>query len=307
MQRFSFLQSKIFWASVIVFALVAFGIWWLGTAANEGTVGAKSPQEKVQVMTSGYVAYTLTQEIGADRVSVSMLVPPGTEPHHFEPTPGTIIAASQADLFIYLSPQAEPWGRDIERGLKGVSSVAIAEVERGEDPHVWMTPQGALAMAKEVADALMRADPIHKKYYQQNLKQFEHQMQKLHQDFKQGLEVCATREVVHIGHLAFGQLAEAYGLHLYALTGTADQGEHSVRKLSNLIRLIRKNKMPVIFTEEMIPADLARTVMRETQVRILPLYTIEGISKGDFEAGVRYDTLMRRNLTHLQEGLKCQA
>lgn len=298
--------SKKVWALLILLALAVFGLWWLGEEKT-AEFSPKTTSEKLQVVTSGYAAYAIAREIGGEQVALSMLVPPGTEPHHFEPTPGSIIAVQEADLFLYTSNQAEPWVADILSGLQGARAVAIANVAPGQDPHVWMTPSGALAMARQAATAFSAADPAHQKEYRRHLKQFEKEMQRLQTDFSQGLAVCTNREVVHIGHLAFEPLAEAYGLKLHALTGTSDQAEHSVQKLSNLVRLTRRQQVPAIFTEEMVSPALANTVAQETNARVLPLQTIEEISKADFEQGLRYEELMRRNLRALQEGLACQA
>ena len=56
----------------------------------------------------------------------------------------------------------------------------------------------------------------------------------------------------------------------------------------------------------MLLQDLAATVARETNVRVLPLYTVEEVSKKDFDAGITYGEYMRRNLHNLREGLKCR-
>ena len=162
-------------------------------------------------------------------------------------------------------------------------------------------------MAKQIAAALQKTDPTHKAYYQQNVKQFGQRMGKLHADFVKGLAHCQYREIVHIGHLAFGILADTYGLRLQTLAGTSHQGEHSVYKLTGMVRFVRKQKIAAIFTEEMISPELAQTIARESHVQILPLYTIEEVSKADFEQGIGYEEFMRRNLDNLQKGLKCQA
>ena len=107
--------------------------------------------------------------------------------------------------------------------------------------------------------------------------------------------------------MAFGPLAQTYGLELEALAGVTHQGEHSVRRLTQLVRRIRSKKAAAIFSEEMLPPDLARTVALETNVRVLPLYTVEEVGKEDFDQGVGYETYMRRNLKNLQEGLQCPA
>ncbi|MBO7238823.1 MAG: zinc ABC transporter substrate-binding protein [Elusimicrobiaceae bacterium] len=298
---------KKFWAVLIVAALVIFGAWWFMSDKQSDVTAMHNTRDKMQVTASSYVVYDLARQIGGDQVALSLLVPPGTEPHHFEPTPGSIIGVQKADLLVYVSTTAEPWITDILQGAPGVRAVAAAAVEPGEDPHVWMTPYGALSMAKQIAAALQKADPVHKNYYQQNVKQFERTMSQLHKDFVAGLANCQHREIVHVGHLAFGALANTYGLQLQTLAGTSHQGEHSVYKLTNMVRFIRKSRVPAIFTEEMLSPELADTIAQETHVYILPLYTIEEVSKTDFEQGTSYQDFMRRNLANLQKGLKCQA
>lgn len=308
MKHLSLFTSKNMLALLIVLGLVGCAMWWL--LGNKAPVRAASQAhsgEGLQVVASSYVAYTLAQTIGGDKVRVDMLVPPGTEPHHFEPTPGNIIAVEKADVFLYTSSQAEPWVPSILNGLGSVNAVEIAEVEREEDPHVWMTPYGALSMARVISDAFIEKDPDNKTYYQANLQGFEKQMQQLHEDLKRSLSHCQQQEVIHIGHLSFGPLAHLYGLDLSNLSAMTHQAEHSVQRLAQLVQQIRRKKAVAIFAEEMLPADLSDTLAQETQVRVLPLYAIEEISRSDFEKAVDYETLMRRNLKSLQEGLQCPA
>ena len=308
MTRPSYFTYKNIVALLIVLAMGCCVIWWLsGQDSSESARLPKDSSDKLQVVVSSYVPYTLAQSIGGEQVQLSMLVPPGAEPHHFEPTPGSIISVEQADVFLYTSLQAEPWVGSILSGLSDVNAVEIAAVEPTEDPHVWMTPYGALSMAQVISQALVKADPAHKSYYRKNLRQFEKQIEALHQDFASGLAHCKHKTIIHIGHLAFGPLAQTYGLELEALAGVTHQGEHSVRRLTQLVRRIRSKKAAAIFSEEMLPPDLARTVALETNVRVLPLYTVEEVGKEDFDQGVGYETYMRRNLKNLQEGLQCPA
>lgn len=295
------------WLTILILiVMLGLGAWYLaGEKANRAQT-VRDPHAKLQVLVSNYAIYTLAREIGGDLTEISLLVPPGTEPHHFEPTPGSIIEVNQADLFIYASAQTEPWIKDLLRGLGKVRSLAVVPTEAENDSHLWLSPYGALTVAKHIATGLEKADPTHKASFRANLQKFEQAMHQLHADFEKGLSNCKHREVLHIGHLAFEPLAETYGLDLVSLTGTAHQGEHSVLKLTGFVRLIRNRRLPVLFTEELVPPDLAQTIVRETKVKLLPLYTIEEVSKSDFERAVTYEEYMRRNLKNLQEGLRCQ-
>lgn len=289
---------------IVLFVLLAAGtVCFLPKPAGPKTGG------KLTVVTSGYVAYTLTRQLAGEFADIIMLLPPNAEPHSFEPTPGVLVAVRQADLFIYISDAFEPWAKDIAAGAGKNTQVvkAAGAVPASADPHVWMDFDNVRLMAKTVEEALVVQLPEQAQTLAQNLAKFNGQLTALDDSYKKGLSSCQGREVVHIGHLAFGRLAQKYGFTLTALAGTSHDGEHSVRRLAGVVDLIKHHHIQTIFTEETLSPRLAQTVAAETGAQILPLYTVESISKQDFDNHITYIDLMKRNLDNLQRGLKCQA
>ena len=260
------------------------------------------------IVTSGYVPYLLVKEIGGAQTPVQLLLPPGAEPHSFEPSPGSLIAVHNARAFLYVSDVLEPGVKDV-RGAAGKKTrvVALADMlPPSDDPHVWMNFDAVREMARTVKDTLVQLAPENAEMYAKNLARFEQEISALDNEFKQGLSRCEHREIIHIGHLAFGSLAKRYHLTLTALAGTSHDGEHSAQKLAALVKHIRAAKVQTLFTEGAVSPRLAQTVAAETGTKLLPLYTVEDVSKDDFMRGVSYEDFMRRNLKSLQEGLKCQ-
>lgn len=269
---------------------------------------AKKSAVPSAVVTSGYVPYTLVKQIGGGLLPVEMLLPPGAEPHSFEPSPGSMVAVHNARAFVYVSDALEPWAKDVLGAVgKKTRVVNLSQaVAPSQDPHVWMDFGAVVDMARALEKALSEMDPDNASIYEKNLKQFEQEVAVLDMDFARALSSCESREVVHIGHLAFGALAKRYHLSLMALAGTSHDGEHSAQKLIDLTKHIRAKHIQSLFTEEAVSPRLAQTVAAETGAQIFPLYTIEDISKDDFSNGVTYAQLMRRNLDSLQQGLVCK-
>lgn len=292
----------------VLFLLLAAGVWWLSLAPRRHQVPV-TQGEKPRVVASGYVPYTLALQIAGDRADVAMLLPANAEPHSFEPTPGALVNVKNADIFVYVSDRIEPWAKDVLSAAgKNTAVVQAAQyAAASDDPHVWMDFQNAKKIARAIAFALEQKDPNHKTAYEQNLQAFEQEMDALDQSFQTGLASCQSREVVHVGHLAFRNLTDRYGLSLSALAGSSHDGENSVRQLAELIKFIKKNHIRAIFTEETLSPRLSAAVAAETGVEVLPLYTVEHVSKKDFDQGVTYGELMRRNLESLRRGLSCQA
>jgi len=291
----------------ILFLAVAGLIWWasFSSTVRNPYVDNKNPI----VVVSGYVPYTLTKQLAGNTVNLIMLLPPGAEPHAFEPTPGVLVSLKQARAFIYVSNELEPWARDLAQTADTKAQVLVlaSVLPTSTDPHVWMNVQNVEKLAEEIEKLLVQINPGEQLLYSGNLQQLKQELNALDRDFQTGLANCHSREVVHVGHLAFKNLTDRYGLTLTALSGTSHEGEHSAKKLAELVGQIKDKNIQDIFTEESLSSRLADTVAQETGTQILPLYPIEHISKKDFNDNVTYTQLMRRNLESLTRGLKCQA
>lgn len=288
---------------LLVIAAMACLFWAVSRRPERGGLG------KTKIVVSGYVPYTLVKQIAGNSADVLMLLPPGAEPHSFEPTPGALVALNQAEAFIYVSDTLEPWAADLAKtaGEKTRVLQLGKQILPGEDPHSWMNFDKTQAMARQIATLLAEIDPQNRAVFDKNLEFFTEQLLALHQAFSAELIHCKYQEVVHIGHLAFGNLLTPYGIQLTALSGTSHEGEHSAKKIAQLTREIKAKNLPAVFTEEVISPRLAQTVAAETGAEVLPLYSIEHISKHDFEHQVTYEDLMLRNLSSLKRGLVCQA
>ncbi len=291
----------------ILFLVAAGAIWWASISSTVRNPYADN--DNPVIVTSGYVPYTLLKELAGDSVNVLMLLPPGAEPHAFEPTPGALVMLQHADAFVYVSDELEPWAADLAKSVGQKTRVlALAQsFPKTGDPHVWMDPQQAELMAYELSELLADIAPQHRSVTDKNYSKLADELDQLDKDFQTQLANCQSREVVHIGHLAFGNLAQKYNLQLTALAGTSHNGEHSAKKLAALVKQIKQNNIHTIFTEDTLSPRLAQAVAQETGAQILPLYPIEHISKDDFNNNVTYAELMRRNLESLKRGLQCQA
>lgn len=294
-------MKKTFFVLII---LAVLGILFWGVSRPETQADGR-----ISVVVSGYVPYTFAKQIGGDKIALSMLLPANAEPHAFEPAPGDMVAVRRADVFAYVSPRLEPWAKDVlsAAGPDTLAVEAAASIPPSDDPHIWMDFQNAGKIAAALADAFSQKDPENAAYYQENLAAFQQELSGLSEAYQRTLKNCQSREVVHVGHLAFKNLTKNYNLSLSALAGSSHDGEHSARKLADLVKFIRQKNVKTIFTEETLSPRLSAAVAEETGAQIVPLYTVEHVSKEDFDRGVTYTELMRRNLESLQRGLACKA
>ncbi|KAF0220446.1 MAG: zinc transport system substrate-binding [Geobacteraceae bacterium] len=283
--------------------------------------------KKVGVATTLFPLYDFTRAVAGDRAEVSLILPPGVEPHSFEPKPEDIVRINRAGLFVFSSKYMEPWAEDI---LKGVDKGRVLAVEAGAgvtflpaaehggeeekghrhaegmDPHIWLSIPNARKMVDNIAAGLAQKDPASKDYYLKNAAAFNARLTELDGKFKAGLADCRTRVFLHGGHFAFGYLAERYGLKYISAYAVSADAEPTLRKMVALINQMRSNHLKYIFYEELISPTVAETIARETGASLLKLHGIHNVSKEDMDRGVTYISLMEQNLTNLRTGLECR-
>lgn len=143
-----------------------------GSSASE----AQPPAGKIPVVASFDAMKEFTEAVGGDRVAVTTLIPAGTEPHDFQPTPHNLKSLLHARLFICNGLGMEPWADEVTAAV-GNESLIIVDASRGVDaipadsrrerfdPHCWFSLESAQTEVQNIADALAGADPDHADYY----------------------------------------------------------------------------------------------------------------------------------------------
>ncbi len=310
------------------------GLTVLGLTGFSAPVLGQEP--RTRVVATLFPLYDFAKNIGQDRIDLSLLLPPGVEPHAFEPKPGDIARVAQAEVFIYTGKAMEPWA---ERIVKGVGSPGLRVVDasrgielmkmggaeadaarasggqplrrhdhgdQGVDPHIWLDLANAQIIVEAIAEALIRARPAEERLLRQNTEAFKEKLRALDGAFEAGLSRCQTREFVHAGHYAFGYLARRYRLAYVAAQGFVPDSEPTAKQLAGLARQVRARGLKFVFYEELVEPRIANTVAKETGAQLLMLHGAHNLSRDEFEKGVTFIGLMQGNLTNLKRGLGCQ-
>lgn len=320
-----------YWFTVILFCLLLCG----ATACDRRPQTDVEPS-KLIVVTTLFPLYDFARIIGGTHVHVQLLLPPGTEPHSYEPKPSDIALLTKAHLFIYTNKYMEPWAAKLIAGVHN-PSLTIVDASEGIrmhladhddadhnwhnhangtdalhitreriDPHIWLDFANAAQMVETIRNAFIAKDNVHAEFYRQNAAKLQAELKELDKKYAALLSHCATRELVSGGHFAFGYLTHRYGLHYYAAYGFSPSAEPAPRDLMKLSQLVKKHKITTIFYEELIEPRVAETIAKETGVSLLMLHGAHNISRSDFEAGVTFIELMERNYEALKKGLRCR-
>jgi zinc transport system substrate-binding protein len=284
------------------------------------------------VMTTLFPLYDFARTIAGDRMEVQLLLPPGVEPHHFEPRPDDLARIHRAALFIYIGPFMEPWADRVLAGLdrnkvrivaaaEGISLLpAPAHSGKGHaghgdglqhqaerlDPHIWLDFSIDQAMVAKLLEAFVAADPAGAEEYRRRAADLTEQLAGLDTRYKEGLATCESRVLLHGGHAAFGYLTHRYNLEYQPAAGVTAELEATPRRLAELVQQVRKQKVKAIFTEELVTPRVARTIAGETGATVLTLYAAPNLAPEDRAKGVTFIQLMEENLKSLKIGLACR-
>ena len=294
---------------------------------------SKIVEDKVNVVTTFYPLYYLTNTIGGDAVNVINLIPTGVEPHDWTPKSQDLQNASKAQLLIYQGSGFEGWFSDFQKGLDADSSVKIVEASHGiqliaatgeedehdhdeheaddhtdhnhgdTDPHTWVSPKSAIIMAANIKDALVEADPEHQAQFESNYETLQEQLVTLDQKYEQELSQVTKHDIV-VSHHAFGYLARDYGLTQHALMGLSADSEPTAKDIVQLTKLVKEKELKYIFFEELVSDQMAQMLASEAGVETLVLNPLEGLTTQQEENQENYLTLMERNLQNLVKALQ---
>ena len=289
---------KYFFKTAVLLLCAAVFLIACGRETEQDTDG------KINIAVSSYVSYTLAQNVLGNLANLTLLIPPGTEAHAFEPTPATVKALKHAQFFFYTSNTLEPWALRLD-GKALMLARNLPEV-LPTDPHVWMSFDNAQVMAQNIMATIVKTHPALKSKLNENYKEFSEDIKDLKEDYFKTLSTCKNRTIYHIGHLAFGYVARDFGLNFKALFSADMDQEPSAKEIAEIVKAIKESGAKYIFSEEQLNPALAKTIAKETGAKILMLNTIEGVSKEDFQDGKSYQYLMYENLENLEIGLDCE-
>ncbi len=278
---------------------------------------------RLQVVSSLFPLYDFAKNVGGDRADVSLLLPPGVEPHSFEPRPDDIIKLGKADIFIYTNNYMEPWINDILKGINNPGLVIVnsskyikflkeedeeeAHEHGGMDPHVWLDLTNAAKMVDAICEGFVKKDPVHKEFYRQNAESYKAKLLELDKKFSASLSSCKKRIFMSGGHYSFGYFAKRYNLrYVPAYYGFSPDAEPNPKDLIMLSKELKGNGLHYIFYEELVNPAVAKTIAGETGAKLLLLHGAHNISRDELDRNITFLSIMEHNLGNLKEGLECR-
>lgn len=163
-----------------------------------------------------------------------------------------------------------------------------------EDPHIWLSPENAQVMAKNICEGLSRQYPDYEETFRANLEDLLSQLEALQSYGEEQLSGLQCRELIPF-HDGFSYFAQAFHLTILESVEEESGSEASAKDLIHLTELVRKHNLPAIFTEVSGSDSAARVIARETGCKV---YALDMAMSGD-----SYFEAMYHNIDTIREAL----
>lgn len=270
--------------------------------------------EPFKVVTTFTVIADMARNVAGDAARVESITKPGAEIHNYQPTPGDLLKARDAQLVLWNGLNLELWferffGRlkDVPRAVvsQGITPIAIAEGPYAgkPNPHAWMSPTAALVYVDNIRDALVEHDPTHADSYRRNAEAYKARITATLEPLRQQLQaIPAPRRWLVSSEGAFSYLARDLGLkELYLWPINAD-GQGTPQQVRRVIETVRAERIPAVFSESTVSAAPAEQVARESGARYGGVLYVDSLSAADGPVPT-YLELLRVTTATLVQGL----
>jgi manganese/iron transport system substrate-binding protein len=265
-------------------------LFGLATLIFTTASSAHAAEGKFKIVTTFTVIADMAQNVAGDAALVESITKPGAEIHNYQPTPGDILRAQDAQLILWNGLNLELWFEKFLRNLREVPSVVVSEgvkpmgIQEGPymdkpNPHAWMSPSDALIYVDNIRDAFAKHDPKNAETYQANAEAYKARIQATVAPIRSTLAaIPEQRRWLVTSEGAFSYLARDFGLkELYLWPINADQ-QGTPRQVRKVIDAVRANTIPVVFSESTISPDPAKQVARETGAKYGGVLYVDSLS-----------------------------
>jgi zinc transport system substrate-binding protein len=223
---------------------------------------------------------TLVKMLGGDRVNVVTLLPPGADPHNFEPKPAVIKAFSVAQVYFtdgsgldktwmprFLGANKNVQVVDISKGIEWMKS----EEEHGAhghhhheemDPHIWTSPTRMRFLAQNIFQELKKLDPKYVIDYVNRASMVQDELALVERQLNEAvISMPKDRRSFIVFHPTYGYLAKDFKLKQYTIE--VNGKEPKPRDLANLVKVGRKNGVKTVFVQPQFSKRAAETIAKE--------------------------------------------
>jgi ABC-type Zn uptake system ZnuABC Zn-binding protein ZnuA len=284
------------------------------SACSSGTPVATGGKLRVLATTS--IVADVVSQVGGDSITLSILMPVGTDPHDFQPRPkdaaalaiAQVIFSNGAGLEGFLQPLLQSSGATgkLVEVSTGITLLTLPGSDQNTgDPHTWMDPNNVIIWTQNIAAVLSAAEPAHTADYQANAEGYIASLRDLDTWIRSEVaQIPPQNRLLVVDHDVLGYFAARYGLTREGtITGSfSSEAAPSARELAALEDKIHQSGVRAVFVSEAVNQTLADQIAADTGIKSVWIYHAS-LTASDGPAA-SYLKFMRYNVKTIVEALK---
>jgi len=237
---------------------------------------------KINVGTTILPYAGIIENIGKDKINVVVLVPPGAEPHTYEPKPSQLKEISKSVAYFKVGTQIEFENLYLGKILKLNRNMKVYDTSKGidlikNDPHIWNSLKNIKIISLNILNGLCEIDRKNEKFYKENYDMYMRKIEKLDNEILHDLKDKAGKQFI-VFHPAFGYFARDYGFtQIPVQLGESEPGPKDIK---NLIKFAREKNIKVVITEPQFNPRTAKVIAKAIDGKVV---SIDPLSKDVIE------------------------
>lgn len=265
------------------------------------------------VLTTFTVLADIAQNVAGEHLRVESITKPGAEIHGYEPTPGDIRDAADADLILDNGLNLEVWFGQFVETIDVPHVVVSDDVDvidiTGDayagkpNPHAWMSPANAQLYVDSMAKAFADLDPEHADDYAANADAYKADLQQVQDDLISALsDLPENQRALVTCEGAFSYLARDAGLtEAYIWPVNAEQ-QATPQQIAQVIEFVDDNDVPAVFCESTVSDKPMQQVVEATDAEFGGILYVDSLSEADGPVPTYLD-LIRHDADTIVAGL----
>ena len=249
--------------------------------------------DKLKVVTTFTVIADMAANVAGDAAEVVSITKPGAEIHGYQPTPGDLRRAVDADLILWNGLNLELWFEQFLSNLGDIPSVTVSDgiepiaIASGSyqgktNPHAWIGADAAMVYVDNIAAAMADADPDNAAIYTANAAAYKAEIEGVLAPLRAQLsEVEQDKRWLVTCEGAFSYLARDFGLQELYLWPMNTDAVGTPQQVRAVIDGVRANDIPVVFCESTVNTAPAEQVARETGAKYGGVLFVDSLSEPD--------------------------
>lgn len=245
---------------------------------------------KLKAITTFTIIQDIAQNVAGDAAEVESITKPGAEIHDYQPTPKDIAKAQEADLILWNGLNLERWFERFFQNMPNKPAVVVTEgitpmpILEGEykdlpNPHAWMSSTNALIYIENIKNAFVKYDPQNAETYEKNAAAYSEKIKALDKPLREKLaQVPEEKRWLATSEGAFSYLAKDYGFKEAYLWAINAEQQGTPKQVRNLIETVRKNNIPVVFSESTVSPKPMKQVAKETKANYGGVLYVDALS-----------------------------